>query len=87
MRDTDMLHYHNFNGMAVLLYIVTFYFIKAINYEYFDYEIPSEPSEAKLLKVDSIFLLVTKLIIFGLLDYSTSRLIPKMIFGTHKLNY
>lgn len=87
MKNTDMLHYHNFNGMAVLLYVVSFYFIKALNNSYSDYQIQSRPSEAVLFKIDSMFAVVIKILVFGFTDYFFSRIVPKMIFGTHTLNY
>lgn len=44
LKETDMLHYHNINGCAYLLYIPTYFAIKALNFNVFKYYQPYRPS-------------------------------------------
>jgi hypothetical protein len=83
VKDTDIFHYHNLNGCAYCLFVPVFYLWKAINHDYFNWLHSYAPSTRRF----SISEAIVRLTMIGLIDYGTSRTIPRLIFGTHILNY
>ena len=88
LKESDILHYATLSQTSYLIYIPTYYLMKALNHEYFKLTNIYQPSEPTFLKPTvSFFEFITKITMYGVIDYITSRTIPIMIYGTHRLPY
>ena len=55
LKQTDMLHYHNINGLAYCTYVPAFYLMKALNYNYLKWYKAYTPSEARICITQGFF--------------------------------